>query len=139
MPSYYWDHILTWRCSWSHFLAGNYLLQLTPSWYHSFFLTLWLSIYYILHFVLQVHLIGCLVMGIISFLLLMEHSPPLYHAYTIMTSFLWIQIVSEYQFLKALWKHLCKRRINNIVKLLAVAVFSIIILEFLVRMLNTFH
>ncbi|XP_028771085.1 GPI ethanolamine phosphate transferase 1 isoform X1 [Neltuma alba] len=81
----------------------------------------------------KVHLTGCLVMGIMSFLLFMEHSPPLYHAYVIMTSFLWMQIVSEYRFLKALWKHLSERRVNHIIKLLAITAFSVFILEFLVH------
>jgi phosphatidylinositol glycan class N len=50
----------------------------------------------------------------------------------IMTSFLWVQIISEYQFIKALWKHLFERRMNHVIKLLATAAVSIFIAEFLV-------
>jgi phosphatidylinositol glycan class N len=49
-----------------------------------------------------------------------------------MTSFLWVQIISEYQFIKALWKHLFERRMNHVIKLLATAAVSIFIAEFLV-------
>ncbi|KAF7819628.1 GPI ethanolamine phosphate transferase 1 isoform X1 [Senna tora] len=41
--------------------------------------------------------------------------------------------VCEYQFLKALWKHLSGRRMNYVFKLLATTAFSIFILEFLVN------
>ncbi|KAI4351498.1 hypothetical protein L6164_005864 [Bauhinia variegata] len=81
----------------------------------------------------KVYLYGCMVTGILCFLLLLEHAPPLYHAYMIMTSFLWVQIFSEYHFLKALWKHLSGRRLNYIFKLLVIAAVSVFILEFLVN------
>lgn len=71
-------------------------------------------------------------MGLLSVLLFLEHSPPLYHAYTTMTVFLWTQIVSEYWLIKALWKHLHGRKFNYIVKLLVTTVVSVVILEFLV-------
>jgi len=66
-------------------------------------------------------------------LLLLEQSPPLYHAYMIMTSFLWVQIISEYQFIKTLWKQVSRRRMNYVIKLLASTAISVFILEFLVR------
>ncbi|KAL5725280.1 hypothetical protein ACHQM5_008440 [Ranunculus cassubicifolius] len=80
----------------------------------------------------QVHLCGLMLMGIISVLLFLEHSPPLYHVYTAMTVFLWTQIFSEYPFLKAMWRHLSGSKINLIVKLLVTCAVSVFILEFLV-------
>lgn len=81
----------------------------------------------------KVYLCGCLFMGVLSILLFLEHSPPLYHAYTTMTVFLWTQIISEYWFIKALWKHLHGRKFNYIIKLLATTAVSVFILEFLVN------
>ncbi|GAU13038.1 hypothetical protein TSUD_173380 [Trifolium subterraneum] len=81
----------------------------------------------------KIYLCGCIVTGMLCLLFLLEHSPPLYHAYMIMTSFLWVQIISEYQFIKALWKHLFERRMNHVIKLLATAAVSIFIAEFLVN------
>ncbi|KAL1314903.1 hypothetical protein HN51_041716 [Arachis hypogaea] len=81
----------------------------------------------------KIYLFGSIVIAILCLLLLLEHSPPLYHAYMIMTSFLWVQIFSEYQFIKALWKLLSGRRNYIIVKLLATTAVSIFILEFLVN------
>lgn len=72
--------------------------------------------------------------GLLCLLLLLEHSPPLYHAYMIMTSFLWVQIISEYQFIKALWKHLIGRSMSCIIKLVTATAVSVFILEFLVWM-----
>ena len=71
-------------------------------------------------------------MGVISTILLLERSPPLYHAYTTMTVFLWTQIFGEYQFIKALWKHLHGRRVYYTTKILATCAVSVFILEFLV-------
>lgn len=80
----------------------------------------------------KVYLFGCLLMGVISVLLLVEHSPPLYHAYVAMTVFLWTQIFSEYRFILALWRYLSGRK-NYFVKLLVVGAASVFILEFLVN------
>ncbi|KAK7273391.1 hypothetical protein RIF29_14440 [Crotalaria pallida] len=81
----------------------------------------------------KIYLYGCVITGMLSLLLLLEHSPPLYHMYLIMTSFSWVQIFSEYQLINALWKHLSGRRMNYIIKLLATAAVSVFILEFLVN------
>ncbi|XP_022774432.1 GPI ethanolamine phosphate transferase 1 isoform X4 [Durio zibethinus] len=81
----------------------------------------------------EVYLWGCLFMGITSFLLFLEHSPPLYHAYFAMTIFLWTQIFNEHQFIKALWRHLSGRKFNYVIKLLTTGVVSVFILEFLVH------
>lgn len=81
----------------------------------------------------KVQLCGCLFLGLLCIILFKEHSPPLYHAYTSMTVFLWTQIFSEYRFIKALWKELYGRRINYFAKILATGVFSVFILEFLVN------
>ncbi|KAM1015199.1 hypothetical protein ACFX1T_044909 [Malus domestica] len=81
----------------------------------------------------KVQLCGCLFLGLLSIVLFMERSPPLYHAYTSMTVFLWTKIFSEYRFIKALWKDLYGRRINYFVKILASGAFSVFILEFLVN------
>ncbi|KAF6159865.1 hypothetical protein GIB67_032949 [Kingdonia uniflora] len=81
----------------------------------------------------QVYLCGAVLMGIISVLLYLERSPPLYHAYTATTIFLWTQILSEYQFLKEMWKALSGSKYNFLLKLLAASAMSIIILEFLVN------
>ncbi|XP_021905332.1 GPI ethanolamine phosphate transferase 1 [Carica papaya] len=79
-----------------------------------------------------VYLFGCLLVGVLSVLLLVEHSPPLYHAYVAMTVFLWTQIFSESQFIQALWRYLSGRK-SYFVKLLVVGVASVFILEFLVN------
>ncbi|XP_014629470.1 GPI ethanolamine phosphate transferase 1 isoform X2 [Glycine soja] len=81
----------------------------------------------------KIYLYGSMVTGMLCLLLLLEQSPPLYHAYIIMTSFLWVRIISEYQFIKTLWKHLSRRRMNYIIKLLAITAISVFILEFLVN------
>lgn len=71
-------------------------------------------------------------MGSVSLILLVEHSPPLYHAYFAMTIFLWVQICCEYQFLKALWRYMLEKEISYFVKFLASFVVSVFILEILV-------
>lgn len=81
---------------------------------------------------LQVYVCGCLFMGLVFGILFLEHSPPLYHAYTAMTVFLWTQIFGEYRFLKGLWRYLHGRVSYFAYKLLATAAISIFILEFLV-------
>ncbi|XP_038704369.1 GPI ethanolamine phosphate transferase 1 isoform X2 [Tripterygium wilfordii] len=81
----------------------------------------------------KVYSCGCLLMGVICVLLILEHSPPLYHAYFAMTVFLWTQIINEYHFIKALWTCLCGRPFTRILKLLATFALSIFILEFLVN------
>ncbi|GMH11553.1 hypothetical protein Nepgr_013394 [Nepenthes gracilis] len=82
---------------------------------------------------MKVYLFGCFFMGVFSLLLLVDRSPPLYHAYIAMTVFLWTRILTEYEFVKALWRTLCMKRSNDIIKLLASCVLSILILEFLVN------
>ncbi|KHG22413.1 GPI ethanolamine phosphate transferase 1 [Gossypium arboreum] len=81
----------------------------------------------------KAQLCGCLFMAVVSVLLFLEHSPPLYHAYFAMTIFLWTQILNEYKFIKALWRYLCGRTSDYVIKLLALGVVSVIILELLVH------
>ncbi|KAL7140851.1 hypothetical protein ABFS83_08G014900 [Erythranthe nasuta] len=81
----------------------------------------------------KVYLSGCLLMGSMCIILLVEHSPPLYHAYFAMTIFLWAQICCEYQFLKALWRYMLGREISYFVKFLACFIISVVILEILVK------
>ncbi|KAB2075644.1 hypothetical protein ES319_A07G236600v1 [Gossypium barbadense] len=81
----------------------------------------------------KAQLCGCLFMAVVSVLLFLEHSPPLYHAYFAMTIFLWTQILNEYKFIKALWRYLCGRKSDYVIKLLALGVVSVIILELLVH------
>ncbi|XP_065878048.1 GPI ethanolamine phosphate transferase 1 isoform X2 [Euphorbia lathyris] len=85
------------------------------------------------HKTTKVYLFGCLLMAVISFLVFVEHSPPLYHAYIGMTVFLWTQILGEYQFFEALWRNITGRKSNYAIKLLAACVVSILILELLVN------
>ncbi|KAK9113910.1 hypothetical protein Syun_020707 [Stephania yunnanensis] len=80
----------------------------------------------------QVYLPGFGLMVIICVLLFLDHSPPLYHVYIGMTLFLWTQIFSEHQFLKATWRELCQRKSDFIWKLFAACALSISVLEFLV-------
>lgn len=75
-------------------------------------------------------------MGVISVILYVEQSPPLYHAYIAMTVFLWTQILGDYQFVKALWRHLSGKKSNYAIKLLVTCAISILLLEFLVWELN---
>ncbi|KAM7506653.1 hypothetical protein LguiA_017106 [Lonicera macranthoides] len=81
----------------------------------------------------KVNLCGCFFMGLVCIMLFVEHSPPLYHAYTAMTVFLWTQICSQYQLLKALWRYLCGSESHHIIKLIATFAVSVFILEFLVK------
>ncbi|KAI8029069.1 GPI ethanolamine phosphate transferase 1 [Camellia lanceoleosa] len=81
----------------------------------------------------MVYLCGCLFMGSICILLLLEHSPPLYHVYATMTVFLWTKIFSEYQFLKAIWRDLRRRQYSYIIALVVTCAVSVVILEFLVH------
>lgn len=71
-------------------------------------------------------------------ILFIERSPPLYHAYTTMTVFLWTQISSEYRFIKALWRQLSGRKINYFTKVLAACAVAVFILEYLVLKSNLF-
>ncbi|KAJ8423594.1 hypothetical protein Cgig2_030660 [Carnegiea gigantea] len=81
----------------------------------------------------KVYILGSLFIGAFSILLYIGRSPPLYHAYMIMTVFLWTQILSEYQFLNALWKMLQKEKLGYIIKLLVYCVMSLLVAEFLVH------
>ncbi|KAG8489826.1 hypothetical protein CXB51_017873 [Gossypium anomalum] len=81
----------------------------------------------------KAQLCGCLFMAVVSVLLFLERSPPLYHAYFAMTIFLWTQILNEYKFIKALWRYLRGRKSDYVIKLLALGVVSVIILELLVH------
>ncbi|XP_058112143.1 GPI ethanolamine phosphate transferase 1 isoform X2 [Magnolia sinica] len=80
----------------------------------------------------RAYLCGMLLMGILCVLLFIENSPLLYHAYVAMTVFLWTQIFSDIQFLKAVWRSLSGSKVNFIGKLLASCAVSIFTLEFLV-------
>ncbi|KAL9315627.1 hypothetical protein ACSQ67_016628 [Phaseolus vulgaris] len=82
---------------------------------------------------MEIYLYGSILTGMLCLLLLLEQSPPLYHAYMVMTSFLWVQIISEYQFIKTLWKQVSRRRMKYIIKLVATIAISVCILEFLVN------
>ncbi|MFQ6620596.1 hypothetical protein Gotur_000195 [Gossypium turneri] len=81
----------------------------------------------------KAQLCGCLFMAVVSVLLFLERSPPLYHAYFAMTIFLWTQILNEYKFIKALWRYLRGRESDYVIKLLALGLVSVIILELLVH------
>ncbi|KAJ3679633.1 hypothetical protein LUZ60_017644 [Juncus effusus] len=70
--------------------------------------------------------------GILSFLLLLEKSPPLYHAYVLMTVFLWTRIMHNFQFLKALYGELTKMPFTSHLKLMGISCFAVFVLEFLV-------
>jgi phosphatidylinositol glycan class N len=81
----------------------------------------------------KINLCGCLFMGVLSILLFLEHSPPLYHAYTTMTVFLWTRIISEYWSIRAFWKYLHGRKFNYIITLVATSSVALFILELLVN------
>lgn len=81
----------------------------------------------------KVYFIACLFSCLVCSLLLLEHSPPLYHAYAAMTIFLWTQIFSEYEFLLFLWRDLQRRESYYFIKLIATCIVSILILEMLVK------
>lgn len=81
----------------------------------------------------KVYISGCLLMAILSVLNLVEHSPPLYHAYIGMTVFLWTQIFSEYRLIRGLWKYLRERRADYFIKLLFAAAVAVVIVELLVH------
>lgn len=73
-------------------------------------------------------------MASIFIVLYLEHSPPLYHAYFAMTVFLWTNIVTEYRFLRAIWKHFVQtKESRHVIELSATCIASIIVLELLVR------
>ncbi|KAL8162147.1 hypothetical protein V2J09_013636 [Rumex salicifolius] len=80
----------------------------------------------------KVYLCGCILMGVTSTLLLVDRSPPLYHAYTAMTIFLWTRIFTEHHFLIALWKSIFTRKSNEVLKIFAACIISLLILELLV-------
>ena len=84
----------------------------------------------------QINLCGCLFMGALSILLFLEHSPPLYHAYTTMTVFLWTRIINEYWSIRALWIYLRGRKFNYIIKLVVTSAVALFILELLVWISN---
>ncbi|XP_078165994.1 sulfatase and phosphatidylinositolglycan class N domain-containing protein isoform X2 [Carex rostrata] len=79
-----------------------------------------------------VYIGGCILAGFISFLLFLEKSPHLYHAYFLMTTFLWTRIMRDFQFLKCLCGELSKMPFISHIKLLATSCLSIFVLEFLV-------
>ncbi|KAL9227085.1 hypothetical protein vseg_002821 [Gypsophila vaccaria] len=81
----------------------------------------------------KIYVLGGLFMGAFSIILIIERSPPLYHAYSAMTIFLWAQILSEYRFLNALRRSLQKEKLGYFIKLMAVCAVSLLLLEFLVN------
>lgn len=80
----------------------------------------------------KVNLGGCLLMGFFSFLLFLEKSPLLYHAYVSMTTFLWTQIFCNIQFIKAILSGILSRTLKYKMKLIAITAIAMLILEFLV-------
>lgn len=100
--------------------------------YHFLNIDLIIHIYLMYLLVRQVNLCGCFFMGLVCTVLLVEDAPLLYHAYAAMTVFLWTQIFSQYQFLKALWRYLHGSESYHIIKLIATSTVSVFILEFLV-------
>lgn len=80
----------------------------------------------------KVNLSGCILMGLLSVLLILEKAPLLYHAYVSMTAFLWTQIFCNVKFLKEIWSEVSRRTFISNMKLVAFSALSIIILEFLV-------
>ncbi|KAM3241880.1 hypothetical protein ACQJBY_054545 [Aegilops geniculata] len=81
---------------------------------------------------MKVYIGGCLFMGLSSIILLLEKSPPLYHAYVFMTIFLWTRIVQNYEFMKSAWRELFNMPFKYIMNLLISSVAALLILEFLV-------
>ncbi|KAL1538605.1 GPI ethanolamine phosphate transferase 1 [Salvia divinorum] len=81
----------------------------------------------------KIYFSGCLLMGLVCVILLVEHSPPLYHTYFAMTIFLWVRIFREYRFLRALWRYMLGKEINHFAKLLASFIVSVFVLEILVK------
>ncbi|XP_010550128.1 PREDICTED: GPI ethanolamine phosphate transferase 1 isoform X2 [Tarenaya hassleriana] len=81
----------------------------------------------------KVYLSGFLLMAILSLLNLVEHSPPLYHAYIGMTVFLWTQIFNEFRLIRGMWRFVRGRKIEYFIKLLLTAAVSIVIVELLVH------
>jgi phosphatidylinositol glycan class N len=71
-------------------------------------------------------------MGLSSIILLLEKSPPLYHAYVFMTIFLWTRIVQNFGFIKSAWRELSNFPFKYIMNLLISSVAALFILEFLV-------
>ncbi|KAL6518861.1 hypothetical protein OROHE_017614 [Orobanche hederae] len=81
----------------------------------------------------KVYISGVLLIGSVCIILLLGHSPPLYHAYFAMTILLWVQICCEYQFLKALWGYMLGKEIIYFVKNFACFLVSVFMLEILVK------
>ncbi|KAF3796567.1 GPI ethanolamine phosphate transferase 1 [Nymphaea thermarum] len=84
----------------------------------------------------RVYACGVLLMGIASFLLILEKAPILYHVYLAMTAFLWTQIFADIQFVKDAISFLMLKKSDLIKRLCAYGVVSLFILEFLVA---SFH
>ncbi|PKA57925.1 phosphatidylinositol glycan, class N [Apostasia shenzhenica] len=80
----------------------------------------------------KVYIAGCLLMGLISFILLVENSPLLYHAYVLMCVFLWTRIFSDIHLLKVIWGLLRNRHFKANLNLLAISAVAFFILEVLV-------
>eukprot|EP01018_Ginkgo_biloba_P022729 Gb_08705 [translate_table: standard] len=80
----------------------------------------------------RVRLFGGLLMGTFSIILLIEHSPPLYHIYLALAVFLWTEIFSDTRLLRAIWRALRVAKFTFIVKLLTTCFASFVILELLV-------
>lgn len=81
---------------------------------------------------MKVYIGGCLFMGLSSIILLLEKSPPLYHAYVFVTIFLWTRIVQNYEFMKSAWRELFNMPFKYNMNLLISSVAALLILEFLV-------
>ncbi|KAK8955909.1 hypothetical protein KSP40_PGU005163 [Platanthera guangdongensis] len=80
----------------------------------------------------KVYVAGGLLMGLISFILFIEKSPIPYHAYVLMTVFLWTRIFSKIKLLKMIWRLLYNRPLKANVNLLAFSALAFLILELLV-------
>ncbi|KAH9290777.1 hypothetical protein KI387_034894, partial [Taxus chinensis] len=80
----------------------------------------------------RVRILGGLLMGTFSIILLIEHSPPLYHIYLALAIFLWTEIISDGSSLQAIWRALQVSKLISIAKLITTCIVSFFILELLV-------
>ncbi|KAJ7541011.1 hypothetical protein O6H91_10G041200 [Diphasiastrum complanatum] len=72
---------------------------------------------------------GGLLMVACSSILLIEHSPPLYHMYVALAIYFWTQILKEFSIFSIIWSSMCKA---TIIKLIFAAFISVLVLQLLV-------
>lgn len=82
----------------------------------------------------QVYLCGFLFALVLSVVLYLQHSPPMYYAYYATTALLWTLIFGDFYILRAIWRRVSESRFDVLSKFIALSTLAVVISQFLVCM-----